>query len=167
MDQKQSGIGDHPGIGGRNRIGPVPEAKTVTDSVPPNAYSKVRTGAAGILKDVLRLTDLQLQLLKIDLTEFWQIGKVGAVGACISLVVLLSALTVLLFGVSDAVENYFNLSGDISKLIVASVALVFGAAILSFSVNRITVAGSKLQRSQAEFTENLVWLRSILSKDED
>ncbi|WP_437193889.1 phage holin family protein [Planctomicrobium sp. SH527] len=167
MDQKQSGIGDQPGVGGRNRIGTPFEEKTVADSIPPNAYSKVRSGATGILKDVLRLTDLQLQLLSIDLTEFWQIGKVGAVGACVSLVILLASLTVMLFGVADIVENYSGLSGDMAKLIVSGAAFVLGTGILLGSVNRLTVAGSKLQRSQAEFRENLVWLRSILSKDDE
>ncbi|SFI76763.1 phage holin family protein [Planctomicrobium piriforme] len=134
---------------------------------PANAYAKARHSATALLKDTLHLADLQFQLFSVDAAEFWKRAKVGIVCGVGASVITLGSVILLMFSLSEFLESSFELSQEFAKAIVASITLLVGGGVLAVCFRQLTKAGSALKRSQTELQENLIWLRSVLSHDEE
>lgn len=165
MDQTQPGAEYRDRLGDRYRNGNAPQAEVETK--PANAYAGMRRTASILIQDALRLADLQLQLLTLDVAEFWERARFGIVLGLAGLVVLLGTLPVLLLALAEVIDANMTLSRAASQGIVAVAAMLLAGIGMGISARYLTRAGSSLQRSQAELRANLAWLRSILNRDED
>lgn len=134
---------------------------------PENAYEGMRRNVLVFAQDALRLADLQGQLLKHDLAEFWQRSRFGIVFCAAGAAFILGAVPVLLLGLSEFLQTTFELRYDVSRAIVGGIGLLLGGVMLLISVRLLAKAGSSLQRSQAELRENIIWLRKVLNPDDE
>lgn len=134
---------------------------------PANAYQGMRQNVAILAQDAVRLADLQLQLLTLDITEFWQRARFGIAFCIVGAVVMLGAVPVLLLSLAELLTSRTDLSLASSQGLVAVAALILAAGVLWMSLKQLTHAGRSLQRSQEELRANMTWLRSVLNGDED
>lgn len=134
---------------------------------PPNAYAGMRQSASILAQDALRLADLQLQLLGLDVAEFWQRARFGLVFCISGIAVMLGALPVMLLAFAEWLQLNTTLTSAGSRGIVAGTALILAGLGLWISVRQLTRAGESLQRSQAELRTNMAWLRSVINGDDD
>lgn len=127
----------------------------------------MRRSASILAQDAMRLADLQLQLLALDVAEFWEQARFGLVLGLTGLVVLLGALPVLLLAAAELLRMNTSLSLAASQGVVVLVALTLAGIGIWLSLRFLTRAGASLQRSQAELRENMAWLRSVLNGDDE
>lgn len=134
---------------------------------PPNAYAGMRQSASILAQDALRLADLQLQLLSLDVAEFWQRARFGLAFCIAGVAVMLGALPVMLLALAEWLQLQTALTSAGSRGIVAGIALILAGLGLWLSIRQLTRAGESLQRSQAELRANMTWLRSVINGDDD
>lgn len=127
----------------------------------------MRRSASSLLKDFARLADLQIQLLGVDLYDFWQQARLGIVATLGAVTLALSALTVLLFGLADFIQTAAGWSEALSHVVTGGCALLIGGLGLLLGLRQLTTAAGALQRSRQELQENLEWLRSILTPEDE
>jgi hypothetical protein len=120
-----------------------------------------------LLQDALQLVDLQLQLFNLDLSELWGRAKIAAALCIMASVAMVAALPVLLLSFAEELRAVTNWSSAGALAVVSGTTLALGAAALFWSLRQLTHAGASLARSQQELKENMAWLRSMLSGDED
>ena len=132
---------------------------------PPSAYSAVQSNVLSLIQDGARLLDLQMQLLTVDVREFWSRAKWGIGVLVVAGVLILATLPVLLLGIAYAIHTTWELSLAMSMAISGGAGLVLGIIALIWSVRKLTRAGERFQRSQIELSENLSWFRSMLHGD--
>jgi len=167
MDSKTSHTGRVNRVGGGSGAGNSSEAPDVTSERPPNAYAKMRRNAASLLTDAVRLLDLQLQLLAVDARAFLQKAKLGLCGIAISAAITLSATTLLMFSLGTILQTQWGISQELSYASVAGTGLAIAGLGFVISLRSLKRAEEKLQRSYGEFQNNLDWLRSAISQDEE
>lgn len=122
---------------------------------------------AALARDLARMADLQLQLLSLDIKQFWSGARTGLFVLCLAGITVLGAIPVLLFGVAGLLERFAELTPEIARLIVGSVILLVGAVTMWFSLRRIGRAAASLKRSQDEMSENLKWIRDALYQNKE
>lgn len=122
---------------------------------------------AALMRDLSRMADLQLQLLSVDLQEFWSGARNRIVVASIALTITLGSIPVFLFALARFIERHTVLRTESAQFLVAMVTLLVGAAILWMSIRRIGTAANKMKRSRDELQENLKWIRSVLHRDQE
>ncbi|WP_437225328.1 phage holin family protein [Planctomicrobium sp. SH661] len=120
-----------------------------------------------LAQDAMRLADLQMQLLALDIAEFWQRARYGLVFCIVGASVMLGALPLLLMALSEYIDTHTTLSTEMSQGLVAGVAILVGGIALWLSIRQLTKAGASLQRSQAELRANITWLRSVINREDD
>jgi hypothetical protein len=116
--------------------------------------------------DSLKLADLQLQLLQIDVVAFWKRSQWALTLLVISSVMLLSGLPVLLLGIAAWMERLASLSRETSLLIVGGVVFLIASGLLAWAVRRLGRAIKPLGRSHEELRANLAWMRHLLHREE-
>ncbi|MFO1019446.1 MAG: phage holin family protein [Planctomycetales bacterium] len=121
---------------------------------------------SALAQDLVRMADLQLQLLKLDLVQFWSESCRSMVIVGTSAIAILGAIPVLLMGISGALQAWLGLSAQVSQMTVALIVIVLGAFLLRGSLLTVGEAAKSLKRSQEEFTNNLTWMREALQQDE-
>ena len=117
--------------------------------------------------DALKLLDLQLQLAQLDLKEFWTRSRVAIAILGVSLAVMVAALPVGLFGISEYVRNLFNLSIEFSLVLVSGICVLLSLAGVFWSIRHLGAAAHPLKRTRDELYANLSWMRNLLHKNED
>ncbi len=167
MDPAQPNVRSFDRRSGGGWFGNAAETAKVNVEKPENAYSKVRGSATGLLQDAIRLADLQFQLLLVDAADFWHRAKLGLAGAAISVVVLLCATILLLFGIAEFIQLQSGLDAYLAKAIVAGSFLIIASIVGWLSIRWLTKAGNVLKRSASELQENLNWLRSVVNQDDN
>ncbi len=166
MDQTKPTDRGFGSASGGGRLGNAVETPEV-ERKPANAYVKMRRNATSLVRDAIRLADLQMQLFIVDAAAFWQKTRWVIVGIVSAAVVMLAAVIGFLFSFSEMLEHWGKFSPGIAKLIVSGGSLVFGLALLGISIRALTRAGGLLNRSCTELKENMDWLRSVMSQDDD
>ena len=118
-----------------------------------------------LLIDGLKLSDLQLQLLTLDVSEFWARSRNSILLAAIGVAALIAALPVAMFGGAEYLRQTFSLSIEFALLLVSGVVVLSAAIAIGWSVHRLESASQPLRRSAEEMQANLRWMRSILHED--
>jgi len=134
---------------------------------PSNAYADMRRSATILAQDAMRLADLQIQLLVLDITEFWYRARFGIALAVIGIAILLGTLPIFILSIAEFVHANSQLSEAASEGIVAVIAVGMGGIALWASLRRLTQAGESLQHSQVELRANIDWLRSVINRDDE
>ncbi|WLD10143.1 phage holin family protein [Planctellipticum variicoloris] len=147
--------------------------RTRLDDQTPGLNGTHRSQTAGrppfvaLLVDGLRLVDLQIQLLSLDVREFWQPAWRAVLLLVAGSTALIAALPVALFGVAETLRSSWSFSIEFSLLAVSSVALVASGVLILWSARRLAAAAAPLKRSADELRENLSWMRSVLEEDQE
>ena len=117
--------------------------------------------------DAVKLLDLQLQLVQIDLGEFWGRSRVAIALIAISGAALIAALPVGLFGIAELVRQRVGLSPEFALLAVSATVVIAALAGVWSGLRGFEEAAVPLKRSGEELRENLKWLRQLLHSDSD
>lgn len=126
----------------------------------------IGSNLTALVEDLIRMADLQLQLLKLDLQQFWSDAGKSVIAASTAGIFLLGAIPVLLFGVAGALQTWAGLSPFVSQLIVSFLVIVSGGIVLRGAFMTVGEATQSLKRSQEELTNNLTWMRDVLQQDD-
>lgn len=140
----------------------------LVDQNPPvtSDASRPRRGMAAVGRDALKLADLQLQLMAVDVREFWAKARWASAAILVSTVVMLSAAPVILLGASQWIQTATRLDPWMASMLVGGG--VFAAALVALlaSMRRLSRSAAVLGRSHAELRENLAFLRDLLHNDD-
>jgi hypothetical protein len=115
-----------------------------------------------LVVDGVKLADLQIQLLTVDVRETWAGAWKAAILLAVAATALLAALPVAMFGIAEWLHESAGLSMQVALLLVAGVVLVTAAGLLVWSGKRLAVAIQPLRRSADELRANLTWMRSVI-----
>jgi MFS family permease len=122
---------------------------------------------ARFVGDMLKLADLQLQLLSVDLRQMRRGTRQSLFLILFSVALLLGALPVLMFGLAGVVHLHSELPIEYAWLVVGAIAALVGWVVLKVALIRLARAAVTLQRSQDEFQHNLKWMRGVLHRDQE
>lgn len=144
-------------------VGVVDQKPPVT---PDASRPKPKRGMAAVGRDALKLADLQLQLMAVDVREFWAKARWASAAVLVSTVVMLSAAPVVLLGASQLIQTATRLEPWVGSMLVGGG--VFGVALIAMlaSIRRLSRSAAVLGRSHAELRENLAFLRDLLHNDD-
>ena len=115
--------------------------------------------------DVLALTELQYELLQVELREF--AGKVVApalILAAGAMALGVGATPIALLALGYVLADAFEISLPSALLIAAGGGLIAASAIGLLAWRRITATAGTFVRSRQELSRNLEWLRSVLDR---
>jgi hypothetical protein len=112
--------------------------------------------------DGLKLVDLQVQLLTLDVRESWASVWRSTLLLAIATAALLAALPVAMFGGAEFLRQAWSLSIEFALLLVSGTVLVIAGSLIIWSGRRLAVAIRPLRRSAEELSANLEWVRSVL-----
>jgi hypothetical protein len=156
----------HPG--GERRMDD--QAKMVDETKDPKAkqvVGNVRRNAVELVRDVVKLFDLQLQLAYVDLQDFFRRTRLTLLAITICSIGLVASTPIFLMSLAQLVQRTWNLRMETALFIVGGAAALMFSLILWIAVKRLTKASRVLGRSVDEMSQNLAWLREILYKDEE
>lgn len=128
------------------------------------ATSAVGEHVVNLTSDLISLAELQGQLLVIDMREAGeQAGKplvIGGVGAC----VFLGTIPIFLWGIVETLSTHTSLSREAACWIVALTTMSLAVLAVAYALLKIRHAGRVLGRSQAEFRDNLRWIKKVVQQ---
>ncbi len=124
------------------------------------------TNIASLVRDLARMMDLQLQLVSLDLKQFWSNARVGITVSLLAGFAILGSFPVLLFGIAETLQRATGWSHEVCLLALGMTFTIGGACVLWIAVIRIGRAAASFKRSQEELTQNLRWVREVLHHDE-
>ena len=124
------------------------------------------TNLASLVRDIARLLDLQLQLLALDVKQFWSKARVGITVSLLAAIAILGALPVLLFGIAEMLQRMTGWSHEVCLLTLGMTFTIGGVCVLWLAVIRVGQAATSMKGSQEELAQNLKWVREVLHRDE-
>ena len=124
------------------------------------------TNIASLVRDLARMMDLQLQLLSLDVKQFWSNARVGLTVSLLAGFAILGSFPVLLFGIAETLQRATGWSHGVCLLVPGTTFTIGGACVLWIAVIRVGRAAASFKRSQEELTQNLKWVREVLHQDE-
>lgn len=134
----------------------------------PQGGASAERGPAGLLTigmDAVKLADLQIQLLTLDVKEFWGRAKVALGLVVVASILLLAALPVALIALADLLQDLAHLTPTAALFVVSGVAIVLATVGVVWSGYQLSGAAAPLKRSTDELRENLAWIRNVLHSD--
>lgn len=135
-------------------------------SVNRNRAQPPSAGWTPLLKDVVRMVDLQFQLLSVDVRQFAQESRAASIATVLGGVLAIASVPVLMLGISQFLVEQFDWNQATTYLVVSIAALVVSATTVAWSVSRLLRAGEALDRSRQELSENLRWIRKTLHHED-
>jgi hypothetical protein len=115
--------------------------------------------------DALRLVDLQMQLLAVDVRSFWSKARITVLLLAVGTAGLIAALPVGLFGCAEYLRQSLSISIEFALLLVAGACLLVAGGLIVWSIHQLTLAAVPLQRSAEELRENVRWMRGLLHNE--
>lgn len=130
------------------------------------SHRPLGTNIASLVRDLARMGDLQLQLLSLDVNQFWSSARAGIIGSLLAATAVLASLPVLLFGLADLLQRATGWTSEACRLTLGGGMTLCGILVIRAGVLRIGNAATCLKRSQEELAQNLKWVREVLHHDE-
>lgn len=127
-----------------------------------NSQASFAESVAKFIRDLLRMGDLQLQLLSIDLKAVGQSARFATALGLVGLGLLVGSVPVLMFGVAGVLHLLSRIPMEYAWLLVGGMGCTLGMIVLGNAVNRLTQVSLAMKRSQEEFHKNLEWVRGVL-----
>ena len=124
------------------------------------------TNIVSLVRDLARMVDLQLQLLALDVKQFWSSARTGLIVSLLAAIAILASLPVLLFGIAGVLEQVTGWSADVCRLALGAAMTLGGAGVMWIAITRVGNAAASFKRSQDELAQNLKWVREVLHQDE-
>lgn len=126
----------------------------------------VRHGLAGLLHDVMTLTELQLKLLAVDAKAAGGRAVVPAILLVVAALFSLSALPLLLVALAQTLRDQAGWPAALATLAAVGVGLLLAAILGGIGYVRLRRVLEPLSRSQDEFNRNVAWLKNALKRHE-
>ena len=170
MDHNASSAFNHTGSNSRGNRGMGRQTQmshkveSVNSRIDRSAFSDARNGLAGLLDDLIALTELQCRLLRLDFAECSRAAAVPLLVLAMALVLLLSAIPVLMMAVAWALIEGAAWSPPWAFAAVGCLSGAGAAGPGWFWVKRLRLAGQTMDRSVNEFSGNIHWLRNALRR---
>lgn len=117
------------------------------------------------VRDLLKIGDLQLRLLSLDMRKAGKGVRTGLILVVVSVTVLLGAFPVILLGVAAALQSHCGLRQEVALLLAGTSGVALGGVILLAGVRILISASTPLKRSQQELAANLRWIRGVLYRE--
>ncbi len=124
------------------------------------------TNIASLVGDLAKMMDLQLQLLSLDLKQFWSNARVGLTVSLLAGFAVLGSFPILLFGFAEILQRVTGWTHGICLLTLGASFTIGGACVFWIAVIRVGRAAASFKRSQEELLQNLKWVREVLHQDE-
>ncbi len=128
------------------------------------ATSAVGEHVVNLTSDLVSLAELQGQLLVIDAKETCDQATTPALIAVAGVCVLLSAISLLLAAVVETLSIRTELTWEGACWLVAVGAILCATLAIGYGLAKMRRACRTLQRSQAEFQENLRWIKKVVQQ---
>lgn len=120
-----------------------------------------------IIHECLKLADLQLQLLQIDIVDFWKRSQLALGLLTLASGLLLGSLPIGLLAFSAWLERASGLSREFCLACTAAIGFAFAVTILLWAMMLLKHATEPLSRNQEELKANLLWMRNLLHQGEN
>lgn len=117
---------------------------------------------AKFIRDLLKMCDLQFQLLSVDFRAVAQSGRAGTILMLISTAIMIGSLPVFMFGIAGVLHLVAHIPVEYAWLLVGSVMFLAGVVVLRLAVAQVMKSLQAMQRSHEEFRRNVEWIRSVL-----
>ncbi len=127
-----------------------------------NPLLAVASRAADVAGDFVELAELQVRLAKFDAKSVIQRSAPAIVISIFSAILAMSAFTVLLIALSSALAEVAGLDVWVSQLILCSVALLFAAIIVTYSMRKLKSSLECFNSSMTQLSENVAWVKSVV-----
>jgi hypothetical protein len=124
----------------------------------------MKENVANLAYDFVSLGELQSRLFFLDLQETGAQATRPATVLVGAACVFLGTIPVLLLGIGGLIASNTLLSLPVALLLVAGVALLLSAVAAWFSAAALGRALKTLERSRAEFRENLDWIKRVIQQ---
>lgn len=140
------------------------QTKVNGTATPTSSPAGVRKNLAGLSHDVLALLELQVRLFLYDISETFSRGRTPAVMIALGLVMALGALPLLLLGGARAMIDLAGFTAHSAYFAVGFTTLALAIAIGWGAFRSLRTTLEPLHRSQAEFQQNIVLLKTMLRR---
>lgn len=127
-----------------------------------NPLVAVASRAAGVATDFVELAELQVKLAKSDAKSVVQKSEAAIILLVFSLILALSAVTVLLGALASALAEIAGIKIWVGQLIVSSVTLVFVAVFTTLCIRKLKHSLEGFNSSRTQLSENLAWIKSVI-----
>lgn len=117
---------------------------------------------AGMTHDLISLTELQCQLVAVDLEEATSKSLLPVILIAVAILLALGTMPVALLGIGWAFVTLGGYSEGTVFLMVSLVALVVAGGIGWLGVIQLRSAVAVMKRSQRELKENVRWVKQAL-----
>ncbi len=124
------------------------------------------TNIVSLVRDLAGMGDLQLQLLALDVKQFWSSARTGLNVSVLAAIATPAALPVLLFGIAGVLEQVTGWSADVCRLTLGAAMTLGGTGVMWIVISRVGDAAVSFTRSQEELAQNLKWVREVLHQNE-
>lgn len=128
------------------------------------ATTAVGENVFNLTSDLLQLTELQGQMLVLDLKECGQKTLWPGVMLLASGCLFLGTFPLVLAGCVWLLVSQFDFSYGAAILIVAATSFTISAAIMTFAALKMRKASTVLSRSQQELRENMRWIKRVIQQ---
>lgn len=121
-------------------------------------------GVTDLVGDVIELSELQVQLLLIDLRDASQRAAAPVGVALGGAILALGAVPVLLSGIAWVIVHSAGWSEGLAWSVTGACALVIAGTMLWWGWRTAKASVQTLTRSRTELFENLCWIRNALAR---
>ncbi len=119
-----------------------------------------------LVRDGLKLADLQVQLLSLDLKEFFKRSRFAIFFLTLSAVGLLASTPIFLLSLAEFLRRTYELRMETALFAVGGISAILFSSILVFACWRLSRVSKVLSRSLNEMHANLIWARETIYSDE-
>ena len=126
----------------------------------------VRHNLAGLAHDAITLTELQCQLLAIDLRDMRRAGISAGMQIVAGAVLALACLPILLIALSQCLVEFADWTNTAAYSVVGAGTLAIAIVLLWMGARMFSNSLKSMERSREEFAETLRWLKSSLRAEE-
>jgi uncharacterized membrane protein YciS (DUF1049 family) len=140
------------------------QTKMITNGKAHRIEPNVVKSFSELARDVVELSELQTQLLMLDVKATSQRMRTAAVLAIVGVCVLLGSVPVALLIAAEALVEYADWPRTAALAVAAGIGLVVTAVILGIAWYRLKTMLSAFDRSREELSRNVAWLKSSLQR---
>lgn len=128
----------------------------------PAKTPNVAQSVSDLAHNVIELTELQTQLLMLDIKKSSQRTRTCLVWCAVGICLLLGSIPVALFALAELLAEQLEWSHAAAFAVAALVGLALAAVAAGAAWSYVKKGVVSAERSREEFSRNIAWLKSTL-----
>jgi hypothetical protein len=136
----------------------------ITNGHPKAKEANVVSNFSELAHDAVELGELQVQLLAIDAATAWQRMRTGLIFAIVTTCLLLGSIPIILLVVAEALVEFANWSRTAALGLAGGIGMVLVVIVAALAWHRLNTMFAAFERSRAEFSQNVTWIKSNLKQ---